>query len=87
LIFSRKKAFLKSFFLEQIPLGHLSDMGHMLFLWESSFLLMVIDVYIQEAREKDISITDEMARSALGALGLTGEAALRPISALSGMSW
>lgn len=38
----------------------------------------------QEAREKDVSITDEMARSALGSLGLTGDAALRPIRALSG---
>lgn len=42
------------------------------------------DFVLQEAREKDISITDEMARSALGALGLIGESALRPIKALSG---
>ncbi|KAG0612189.1 hypothetical protein M758_6G009100 [Ceratodon purpureus] len=46
--------------------------------------LSALNFVLQEAREKDISITDEMARSALGALGLTGEAALRPISALSG---
>lgn len=45
---------------------------------------MCVDAHVQEARVIDISITDEMARSALGALGLTGEAALRPISALSG---
>lgn len=31
-----------------------------------------------------MSITDEMARSALGSLGLIGDAALRPIRALSG---
>jgi len=48
---------------------------------------MCDNVHVQEAREKDISITDEMARSALGALGLTGEAALRPIKALSGTSY
>ena len=41
-------------------------------------------VWRQIARERDPTITDERARSALGALGLTGESALRPIKALSG---
>ena len=41
-------------------------------------------VWRQIARERDPTITDERARSALGALGLTGESVLRPIKALSG---
>ncbi|CAM6113173.1 unnamed protein product [Calypogeia fissa] len=43
-----------------------------------------LDFVLQVAREKDPSITDGQARTALGALGLSGDAALRPISLLSG---
>ncbi|KAL2653884.1 hypothetical protein R1flu_022012 [Riccia fluitans] len=47
---------------------------------EKSGLEFVLEV----ARERDVSITDGHARTALGALGLSGDAALRPIKALSG---
>ncbi|CAM6103536.1 unnamed protein product [Calypogeia fissa] len=43
-----------------------------------------LDFVLQVAREKDPCITDGQARTALGALGLSGDAALRPISLLSG---
>lgn len=43
-----------------------------------------LECVLQIAREKDPTITDETARSALGALGLTGDSVLRPIKALSG---
>lgn len=56
---------------------------------DSTFFTTIADILrggmcCQVARERDASITDEMARSSLGALGLTGDAALRPIKALSG---
>ncbi|KAL3685846.1 hypothetical protein R1sor_003868 [Riccia sorocarpa] len=43
-----------------------------------------LDFVLEVAREKDVTITDGYARTALGALGLSGDAALRPIKALSG---
>jgi len=45
---------------------------------------VAVDYVLATVRQKDMSITDQQARGALGALGLMGEKAMRPISALSG---
>jgi ABC-type multidrug transport system ATPase subunit len=45
---------------------------------------IAVDYVLATVRQKDMSITDQQARGALGALGLMGEKAMRPISALSG---
>eukprot|EP00271_Cylindrocystis_brebissonii_P007267 TRINITY_DN20585_c0_g1_i1.p1 TRINITY_DN20585_c0_g1~~TRINITY_DN20585_c0_g1_i1.p1 ORF type:complete len:605 (-),score=139.72 TRINITY_DN20585_c0_g1_i1:158-1972(-) len=43
-----------------------------------------LDCVLEIAREKDPTVTNEQGRSALGALGLVGDATLRPIRELSG---
>lgn len=45
---------------------------------------IALDYVLSTVRQKDLSVSDQQARGALGALGLTGEKAMRPISALSG---
>ena len=42
------------------------------------------DVVTEKVRQKDPTISDETARKALGALGLTGEKSLRKVGHLSG---
>eukprot|EP00850_Spirogloea_muscicola_P013762 SM000095S24976 [mRNA] locus=s95:208027:212058:+ [translate_table: standard] len=46
--------------------------------------LSALECVLEIAREKDPTVTDVKARTALGALGLSGETALRPIRELSG---
>jgi ATPase subunit of ABC transporter with duplicated ATPase domains len=45
---------------------------------------VALEYVLETVRQKDMSITDQRARAALGSLGLSGEKALRPIGALSG---
>jgi ATPase subunit of ABC transporter with duplicated ATPase domains len=45
---------------------------------------IALDYVLETVRQKDVSISVQQARAALGALGLTGEKAVRPIIALSG---
>lgn len=46
--------------------------------------LSAVDTVTSVVRQKDPTLSDERARSVLGALGLTGEKALRQIKFLSG---
>ena len=45
---------------------------------------IALNYVLATVRQRDMTISDQQARGALGALGLTGEKAIRPISALSG---
>lgn len=45
---------------------------------------IALELVLERARERDIGVSDEMARDVLGAMGLTGAKALRPIGWLSG---
>lgn len=45
---------------------------------------VALEHVLATVRQRDVTISDQQARAALGALGLTGEKAMRPIGALSG---
>lgn len=45
---------------------------------------IALEHVLATVRQRDVGISDQQARAALGALGLTGEKATRPIGALSG---
>ena len=53
-------------------------------IWFQDQEATATEVVTRKVREKDATISDEKARSALGALGLIGEKAIRKVGHLSG---